>query len=263
MAEKVTGRSSHPSTNWLTWMYTFLPTGGAPNRTVYRLVMSAAPCTAPGHRPRTRKSRQISRPWLTGLEPRTMVFAPGSLGQPSLSATTPPVLVMENRAGARSGNCGRSGGASTWASPNWDSVQLILMNNWKPLSEPLWLKRLLLFASLAAAIQAVRWTSASARQRAATRLRVMRTSICEGVRGLAGLPPIRLTCPKGLFIETFRPRLPDCGMSNILPLQECSGSFSLSGIKVQSTQMEEDVRLETLFVPMAKGLFDQPLDFIV
>ena len=26
MAEKVTGRSSHPSTNWLTWTYTFLPT---------------------------------------------------------------------------------------------------------------------------------------------------------------------------------------------------------------------------------------------
>src|ERR1035441_2196260 len=49
----------------------------------------------------------------------------------------------------------------------------------------------------------------------------------------------------------------------LLPLQECSGSFSLSGIKVQSTQMEEDVRLETLFVPIAKGLFDQPLDFIV
>src|SRR5208282_5146777 len=47
------------------------------------------------------------------------------------------------------------------------------------------------------------------------------------------------------------------------PLQECSGSFSLSGIKVQSTQMEEDVRLETLFVPIAKGFFDQPLDFIV
>ena len=32
MAEKVTGRSSHPSTNWLTLMYTFLPAGGAPNR---------------------------------------------------------------------------------------------------------------------------------------------------------------------------------------------------------------------------------------
>jgi hypothetical protein len=50
---------------------------------------------------------------------------------------------------------------------------------------------------------------------------------------------------------------------NFWPLQECSGSFSLSGIKVQSTQMEEDVRFETLFVPIAKGLFDQPLDFIV
>src|SRR5450759_4313123 len=51
--------------------------------------------------------------------------------------------------------------------------------------------------------------------------------------------------------------------STNLPLQECSGSFSLSGIKVQSTQMEEDVRLETLFVPIAKGLFYQTLDFIV
>jgi hypothetical protein len=49
----------------------------------------------------------------------------------------------------------------------------------------------------------------------------------------------------------------------LLPLQECSGSFSLSGIKVQPTQMEEDVGLEALFVPIAKGLFDQPLDFIV
>src|ERR1017187_460023 len=35
---------------------------------------------------------------------------------------------------------------------------------------------------------------------------------------------------------------------HLWPLQECSGSFSLSGIKVQSTQMEEDVRLETLYV---------------
>src|ERR1019366_9121850 len=58
----------------------------------------------------------------------------------------------------------------------------------------------------------------SPRQRAAPRLRVVRTSICKGVRGLARLPPIRLTCPKGLFIETFRPRLPDCGMSNIFIL---------------------------------------------
>ena len=48
-----------------------------------------------------------------------------------------------------------------------------------------------------------------------------------------------------------------------VPLQACCGGFSLSGIKVQSTQMEEDVGLETLFVPIAKGLFDQTLDFIV
>jgi hypothetical protein len=34
MAQKLTGRSSHPSTNWLTWTYTFLPTGGAPYRAV-------------------------------------------------------------------------------------------------------------------------------------------------------------------------------------------------------------------------------------
>ena len=54
-----------------------------------------------------------------------------------------------------------------------------------------------------------------------------------------------------------------CTTVVLLPLQECSGSFSLSGIKVQSTQMEEDVRLEALFVPIAKGLFYQTLDFIV
>src|ERR1035441_7551000 len=95
MAEKVTGRSSHPSMNWLTWMYTFLPTGGAPNRAAYRLVMSAEPCTGVGHMPRIRKSLQVSRPWLTGLEPRTMVFWPGSLGQPNLRA---PAL---NRLAAR------------------------------------------------------------------------------------------------------------------------------------------------------------------
>src|ERR1035441_7180296 len=59
------------------------------------------------------------------------------------------------------------------------------------------------------------------------------------------------------------PRKSPCSAKHFQPLQECSGSFSLSGIKVQSTQMEEDVRLETLFVPIAKGLFDQPLDFIV
>jgi len=47
------------------------------------------------------------------------------------------------------------------------------------------------------------------------------------------------------------------------PLEACRGGFSLSGIEVQSTQMEEDVGLEALFVPIAKGLFDQTLDLIV
>jgi hypothetical protein len=73
---------------------------------------------------------------------------------------------------------------------------------------------------------------------------------------LPEMPPVKLTVELPL-LRAWR-TLP-C----IPPLQECSGSFSLSGIKVQSTQMEEDVRLETLFVPIPKGLFDQPLDFIV
>ena len=48
-----------------------------------------------------------------------------------------------------------------------------------------------------------------------------------------------------------------------MPLQECSGGFSLSGIKVQSTEVEKDVRFETVFIPIAKGLFNQTLDFVV
>ena len=39
-----------------------------------------------------------------------MVFAPGSVGQVSLSAITPAVLVMTRFCGARSGNCGCAGG---------------------------------------------------------------------------------------------------------------------------------------------------------
>ena len=58
------------------------------------LVMSAEPSTGAGHTLRMRKSLQTSTPWLTGVEPRTMVFSPGSVGQVSLRATTPPVLVM-------------------------------------------------------------------------------------------------------------------------------------------------------------------------
>ena len=72
--------------------------------------MSDEPATGAGHVPRMRKSLQTSTPWLTGLEPRTMVLSPGSVGQVSLRATTPAVLVMSRFCGARSANCGRIGG---------------------------------------------------------------------------------------------------------------------------------------------------------
>ena len=55
-AAKVTGKSSQPSTNWLTLTNTFVPTGGTPYRDVYRPVMSADPATGAGHMPRIRKS---------------------------------------------------------------------------------------------------------------------------------------------------------------------------------------------------------------
>src|SRR6266702_3699433 len=53
------------------------------------------------------------------------------------------------------------------------------------------------------------------------------------------------------------------GRSIFRPLQECSGVFSLSRIKVQSTQVEKDVGFETLFASIAVSLFDEPLDFVV
>ena len=46
-------------------------------------------------------------------------------------------------------------------------------------------------------------------------LRMVRTVICAGVRGLAGMASARLIWPNWPACETFRPRLPDCGMSNI------------------------------------------------
>jgi hypothetical protein len=39
--------------------------------------------------------------------------------------------------------------------------------------------------------------------------------------------------------------------------------FSLGRIEVQATQVEKDVGFESFFVPIAKRLFDQPLDFVV
>jgi len=47
------------------------------------------------------------------------------------------------------------------------------------------------------------------------------------------------------------------------PLRECSGVFSLGRIEVQATQVEKDVVFESFFVPIAKRLFDQSLDFVV
>jgi hypothetical protein len=47
------------------------------------------------------------------------------------------------------------------------------------------------------------------------------------------------------------------------PLRECSGVFSLGRIEVQATQVEKDVGFESFFAPIAKRLFDQPLDFVV
>ena len=48
-----------------------------------------------------------------------------------------------------------------------------------------------------------------------------------------------------------------------LPLPESSGDFSLGRIKVEPTEVEEDVRFETVLVPIAKGLFDEALDGVV
>src|ERR1035438_3846629 len=177
--------------------------------------MSAEPPTGTGQVPMIRKSLQVSRPWLIGAEARMTVFSPGLVGQPSLRAMAPPVLVMTRFWGARSGNWGWGGGASTWSWPNWARVQLILANNWKPLRVPFWPRRVVLLASLAAAIQAARWASWSERQRAATRPRMVRTPIWEGVRGLEGMARTRLIWPNWPACETFRPRLPDWGMSNI------------------------------------------------
>ena len=42
-----------------------------------------------------------------------------------------------------------------------------------------------------------------------------RRSICAAVRGLAGMASARLIWPNWPACETFRPRLPDCGMSSI------------------------------------------------
>jgi len=68
--------------------------------------MSAEPAAGVGQMPTIRKSLQVSRPWLTGAEARTMVFVPGSAGQVSFSVMTPALLAMTRFWGARSGELG-------------------------------------------------------------------------------------------------------------------------------------------------------------
>jgi type I restriction enzyme M protein len=99
---------------------------------------------------------------------------------------------------------------------------------------------------------------------------LLQYSLAERHRSIEGMDFIQLPLVALLFgrkklnVSPFQAAIKvDADFLQMLPLQECSGSFSLSGIKVQPTQMEEDVGLETLFVPIPKGLFDQPLDFIV
>src|ERR1017187_6394192 len=135
--------------------------------------------------------------------------------QPSLRLTTPLVLVISSAPTGLVGNCGKDGGASTGLPPNVASEQLILANNCDPVSGPDWPSRGTEFLALAAALQALRWSSVKVRHRAATLPKARRTPIWGAVCGLAGMPRIRLTRPYRLLIETYRPLLPDCGMSSI------------------------------------------------
>jgi len=52
----------------------------------------------------------------------------GLVGQVSLRAMVPLVLVITRFCGASAGNSGCAGGATTWSWPNWARAQLILMN---------------------------------------------------------------------------------------------------------------------------------------
>ena len=47
------------------------------------------------------------------------------------------------------------------------------------------------------------------------------------------------------------------------PLQELSGGFSLARVKVQPTEVKEDVRFEAFLVPITEGLLDQSLNLVV
>ena len=82
------------------------------------------------------------------------VLSPGSVGHVSLMAMTPAALVMVRAVGARGGNTGAAGGATTRASPKVARTQLILLKNKKPVSGPLVPQRGVDVWACAAAFQA-------------------------------------------------------------------------------------------------------------
>ena len=65
-----------------------------------------------------------SRPALCGALARMIVASPGSVGQVSRRAITPPAFVMTRLCGANAGNTGMLGGVSTVGWPNCDNVAL-------------------------------------------------------------------------------------------------------------------------------------------
>ena len=103
--------------------------------------MSAEPCTGAGQVPMMRKLRHARTAEFCGGLARSTVFSPGLVGQVSFTATTPLVLVMTRLWGARVGNCGDTGGASTGSWPRRPSLQLIRTNSCRPVSGPLWPRR--------------------------------------------------------------------------------------------------------------------------
>ena len=98
---------------------------------------------------------------------------------------TPPVLVMVNACTARAGKAEAAGGAVTWSRPHWTRLQLILVNNWLPVSGPDWPSRAVLLWFLASAVQAARWASVTRARRRRRRARCCRTAADRGA-GVGG-----------------------------------------------------------------------------
>ena len=142
-------------------------------------------------------------PALTGLEPRTMVFSPGSPRQASSRATAPR-RVGDDQALRRQV---RELGPERWR------VHLVLAELCEravDLGEQLEPAEGATLAetagalepAVAASIHSTLWGSVSTRHLAATRLRLSRTVICATERGLAGMASVRLIWPNWPACET-------------------------------------------------------------